>query len=540
MSQKPPIVVIVGTTGVGKTLLSLQLAERLNGEVISADSMQVYKGLDVITNKATQSERSQVPHHIIDFLDPLEEYSVGDFERDALEAIEAIHARDKVPIIVGGTNYYIQSLLWNRSLVGSDSSLTSEGITTEIGKLVPHASIDKALLKQVAAAIAALEPKGKRLVYPDDEELPKDVDGYKVLQTVDPSLTANRFWYICCGANRTTSASVLEVMAQRWHQNDTRKILRSLEVYYTTGKRHSDIIIAQNSDDSGRSLRFRACVFWIYGEHEQLAPRLDDRVDEMIKLGLFDELNTLFGLAQQKLGGKVDYSRGIFQAIGYKEFDPYLTALHCDPPEEPHELERLKTKGIVEMKQATRRYARKQITWIKNKLAPVCLKEMAFRDSTEASGQAAEATDMAFYILDGSDLKEWPRSVGDKGLSLCDDFINKNVAHDPAKQSPTALAVIATLPQQTAELSGWTKRSCPLCLDSNNEPRVFNGPKEWDVHIHSRNHKRNVGLARERGDDDDVQAVMGQPMRKRGGSPVEDASAASTAPKRGRSDADAQ
>ncbi|KAJ3146706.1 hypothetical protein HK101_002294, partial [Irineochytrium annulatum] len=113
----PNVVVVVGTTGVGKSNLAIEIARSLNGEVINADSMQVYEGLDIVTNKVTDEERKGVVHHLLGFVDPAEEYSVGQFEKDALRTIADIHSRNKLPILVGGTHYYIQSLLWRNSLI---------------------------------------------------------------------------------------------------------------------------------------------------------------------------------------------------------------------------------------------------------------------------------------------------------------------------------------------------------------------------------------------------------------------------------------
>ncbi|KRT85541.1 hypothetical protein AMK59_2458 [Oryctes borbonicus] len=112
MNWKNPLIIILGATGSGKTKLSLELAQKFNSEIISADSMQLYKGLDIITAKATPQEQKLVPHHLIDILHPHECYTVLDFRNKALEIINDLHMKNKIPIVVGGTNYYIESLLW--------------------------------------------------------------------------------------------------------------------------------------------------------------------------------------------------------------------------------------------------------------------------------------------------------------------------------------------------------------------------------------------------------------------------------------------
>ena len=112
-STKKPIISIVGTTGVGKSQFSIELAKKINGEIINADSMQVYKGVDIITNKHPFKEREGIPHHVMDHVDWSEEYFIHRFNNEANLAIEDIHSRGKVPIIVGGTHYYLQTLLFN-------------------------------------------------------------------------------------------------------------------------------------------------------------------------------------------------------------------------------------------------------------------------------------------------------------------------------------------------------------------------------------------------------------------------------------------
>ncbi|KAK3858773.1 hypothetical protein Pcinc_035063 [Petrolisthes cinctipes] len=111
-ASRVPVVVVLGATGTGKSKLALEIATRFKGEIISADSMQVYKGLDIITNKVTPEEQAQVPHHLLDFVDPLSRYSVIDFRDAALPIVERLLDQGTLPVIVGGTNYYIESLLW--------------------------------------------------------------------------------------------------------------------------------------------------------------------------------------------------------------------------------------------------------------------------------------------------------------------------------------------------------------------------------------------------------------------------------------------
>ncbi|KAJ3206658.1 hypothetical protein HDU67_008033, partial [Dinochytrium kinnereticum] len=126
------VVAIVGTTGVGKSNLAIELAKRFGGEVINADSMQVYRGLDIATNKVTEEEKEGVPHHLMSFVDPPEEYSVSQFEVDCVKKISDLHSRSILPILVGGTHYYIQSVLWHSTLIRPPSPLDDDDVDDRV------------------------------------------------------------------------------------------------------------------------------------------------------------------------------------------------------------------------------------------------------------------------------------------------------------------------------------------------------------------------------------------------------------------------
>lgn len=169
-------------------------------------------------------------------------------------------------------------------------------------------------------------------------------------------------------------------MANKWHPSDRRKILRSLRIFHQTGKPQSEIIKSQldHFEAHGSEPRYKALVFWIYSDSEKLNPRLDDRVDQMIDTGLFDEIKDLRnhvvqGNVKMPKGFELEkYQRGLWQAIGYKEFDPYFVALEQGNTDKV-ELDKIKLECTDRMKAATRRYAKSQIKWIKNKLVPTAL-----------------------------------------------------------------------------------------------------------------------------------------------------------------------
>uniref|UniRef100_A0A8B9W0Y3 tRNA dimethylallyltransferase n=1 Tax=Bos mutus grunniens TaxID=30521 RepID=A0A8B9W0Y3_BOSMU len=277
-----PLVVILGATGTGKSTLALQLGQRLGGEIVSADSMQVYEGLDIITNKVSAQEQRLCQHHMISFVDPLvTNYTVVDFRNKATALIEDIFARDKIPIVVGGTNYYIESLLWKVLVNAKPQEMGTEKV------------IDRKV------------------------ELEKE-DGHvlhKRLSQVDPE------------------------MAAKLHPHDKRKVARSLQVFEETGISHSEFLHRQHAEEGGGPLggplKFpNPCILWLHAEQTVLDERLDKRVDNMLAAGLLDELRDFHKRYNEKkvAENSQDYQHGIFQSIGFKEFHEYLiTEGKCTP-----------------------------------------------------------------------------------------------------------------------------------------------------------------------------------------------------------------
>uniref|UniRef100_A0A2K6MUK6 tRNA dimethylallyltransferase n=2 Tax=Rhinopithecus TaxID=542827 RepID=A0A2K6MUK6_RHIBE len=271
-----PLVVILGATGTGKSTLALQLGQRLGGEIVSADSMQVYEGLDIITNKVSAQEQRICRHHMISFVDPLvTNYTVVDFRNRATALIEDIFARDKIPIVVGGTNYYIESLLWKVLVNTKPQQMGTEKV------------IDRKV------------------------ELEKE-DGlvlHKRLSQVDPE------------------------MAAKLHPHDKRKVARSLQVFEETGISHSEFLHRQHTEEGGGPLggplKFsNPCILWLHADQAVLDKRLDKRVDDMLAAGLLEELREFHRRYNQKNVSEngQDYQHGIFQSIGFKEFHEYLIA----------------------------------------------------------------------------------------------------------------------------------------------------------------------------------------------------------------------
>ncbi|KAJ3182211.1 hypothetical protein HDU85_003253 [Gaertneriomyces sp. JEL0708] len=465
MGTHKPVLVVVGTTGVGKSQLGVELAKAVDGEVINCDSMQVYNGLDIATNKITEKEKAGVRHHLMDFVDPAHEYSVTDFERDALKTIDQIHSRNRIPILVGGTNYYIQSLLWKQQIIAaaSDCEPAMAENRQVIEEDIAHPSIaNSPLATQIAECL-----RGDNNALTESSDSPTiDVRMFEILQKVDPA------------------------MAQRWHPRDLRKVRRSLQIFYTSGKRHSEWLAEQKEteEQEGNQLRFPTCVFWLYAEPNALYPRLDARVDDMVNAGLLQELYQMRHkvLAGQVLGTRPggdtmitpDYTRGILQTIGFKEFHAYLAS-----GAESEAAEGLLNESLEVMKRATRQYAKRQVTWIKNKLAHKCISAAPMFDDKP----------MRFFLLDATNLNGWAETVKEPAVDIAQKFLaaQYEALPDPHTLSETATRMLPCLTGRSAE--EWKKYECELCVDrQTGQKRVFNGKLEWDVHLRSRGHKKTV------------------------------------------------
>jgi tRNA dimethylallyltransferase len=224
-----PLLVIVGPTAVGKTAISLRVAAELQGEIISADSMQIYRSLDIGTAKPTLGERKLVPHHLVDVMDPAVDYNVSQFQKDAVEAISAVAAKKKLPILVGGTGLYVNAVIFGYSFTEAEISPRLRAHLTEEAKSKGTDSL------------------------------------YQRLSELDP------------------------VSAAKIHPNDLRRIIRALEVFSLTGKP----IYEQVASTAVQKTRYKTLIIGINRPREDLYRRIEDRVDQMMAAGLLEEVKSL-------------------------------------------------------------------------------------------------------------------------------------------------------------------------------------------------------------------------------------------------------
>ena len=281
--SKPRVVAIGGPTATGKTALSVALAKTFSGEIINADSMQVYQNLNVGTAKPSVEERQGIPHHLLDFLSPETPYSVADFTAAAAPLIEQLNAENRLPLVVGGTGLYITSLL-----------------------------------KGVAFGAKNTDPALRdRLRQEAEENGPAAM--YEKLQALDPAYAA------------------------KVHPNNQVRVLRALEAIESTGKKMSE----QQQESLPAETPYRSlCLCLTCRDREVLYRRIDRRVAVMVNAGILQEAEWVW---QNR-----ETFRTAAQAIGYKEYFPYFEG----------------TQSLAEctekLKQATRNYAKRQLTWFRN------------------------------------------------------------------------------------------------------------------------------------------------------------------------------
>lgn len=280
--SKPRVVAVGGPTASGKTALSVALARAFDGEIINADSMQIYKNLDVGTAKPSEEERQGIPHYLLDFLSPETPYSVADFTAAADPLIRDITARGRLPLVVGGTGLYITSLL--------------------SGMAFAPEKTDPAIRARLQARA---DTEGGAALYAE-------------LQRIDPNYAA------------------------QVHPNNLPRVIRALELFEATGRRMSD----QRREARPAEAPYHAlCLCLTCRDRAVLYSRIDRRVDEMVENGVLDEARQVYDHR--------DAYRTAAQAIGYKEFFPYF--------EDTANL----TECTERLKQATRNYAKRQLTWFR-------------------------------------------------------------------------------------------------------------------------------------------------------------------------------
>ena len=293
--MKPPLIILTGPTAVGKTALSIALAKTIQGEIISADSMQVYRHMDIGTAKIKPEEMHSVPHHLIDICEPSEDFHVARFATEAKQCIEQIYERGHIPILVGGTGFYIQAVLYGIEFGENDGDMTYR----------------KQLEQQVTEYGA--------------EWL------HEQLKAIDKK------------------------SAEKIHPNNIKRVIRALEYYHQTG----ELMSVHNEREQKRESPYDAFYFVLTDERALIYKRIEQRVDMMLQEGLVDEVKALANRGYDK-------SYVSMQGLGYKEILTFLAG-ECTLEE-----------AVLQLKQETRHFAKRQLTWFKREKEVIWLNKQEF------------------------------------------------------------------------------------------------------------------------------------------------------------------
>lgn len=298
--MKQPLIVLTGPTAVGKTKASIGLAKTVGGEIISADSMQVYRGMDIGSAKITPEEMDGVKHYLVDVLEPEEDFNVVRFQSLARQAMQEIYVRGRIPIIVGGTGFYIQSVLYDIDFTETDKDMTFRKSLENIAR-----------------------EKGVEYVH-----------------------------HMLCQADPDAAAQL--------HPNNLKRVIRALEFYRQTGIRISE----HNRKEREKESPYHYIYFVLTDDRARLYERIDRRVDQMMESGLLDEVQAL-----KKRG--IKRTAAAMQGLGYKELYSYLDG-ECSLQE-----------AVRIIKQDTRHFAKRQITWFKREKDVIWIRKGDFSSESE-------------------------------------------------------------------------------------------------------------------------------------------------------------
>ncbi|CAL1404000.1 unnamed protein product [Linum trigynum] len=425
---KPKVVVIMGATGAGKSKLAIDLAAHFPIEIINADSMQLYRGLDVITNKVTVDEQKGVPHHLLGTVNPNVEFTAKEFRDSAHPIINDIKRRNCLPVVVGGTNYYIQALVSPFLL---DDTTEDDIPGDEHIDLISES---------------------------DGESFSCD---YDYLRAVDP------------------------VAADRIHPNNYRKINQYLNLYAQSGILPSRVYQGKAAENWGRAdnCKFDCCFICVDASVPVLDHYVEQRVDCMIDAGLLKEVSEIYKT-------EADYTRGLRQAIGVREFVEFLRVYHLEilntkdfnslnqspstnnigkdnireilnSPDDDNPLKILLTEAIDKVKLNTRRLVRRQKR-MHTRLQRLFSWNINYVDATEAISSRLE--------------ESWATQVVEPAVRIVRSFLQGDEGNLSTNDTSGSI-----------ERDLWTQYTCKACGD-----KVLRGGHEWEQHKQGRGHRKRI------------------------------------------------
>ncbi|XP_059659355.1 tRNA dimethylallyltransferase 2 isoform X4 [Cornus florida] len=450
---KPKVVVVMGPTGSGKSRLSVDLASHFPIEIINSDSMQVYKGLDVLTNKIPLEDQKGVPHHLLGIVSPDIEFTAKDFRDAAIPLIKDILSRNRVPVIVGGTNYYIQALLSPFLLDDSVEDMDKNCSSNPPGDKIPD---------------SVLELGPTSFSY-----------NYDCLKDLDP------------------------IAANRIHPNDQRKINKYLSLYASFGVLPSKLLQETAMENWGRvdNCRYNCCFICVDASLPLLDQYVEQRVDHMVDAGLLNEVYDIYNL-------NADYTRGLRQAIGVREFEDFLrvhlfegqNCKEIDSTDDRHsqmsinkagkllkenmkeilnssgenQLKLLLEEAIDRVKANTRRLVRRQKRRL-SRLQTLFGWNIHYVDATES------------LLCVSND--SWTAHVVEPSVKIIRSYLNEDASLVPDSKTRSGTEGLKLIQRDL-----WTRYECKACGN-----RVLRGAHEWEQHKQCRGHRKRISSLRKSG-----------------------------------------
>lgn len=328
--EKPtrPLIVLSGPTAVGKTKLSIALAKAVDGEIVSADSMQVYRHMDIGSAKITREEMQGVPHHMIDILEPWEDFSVALFKEKCEQCLPGIYGRGHIPILTGGTGFYVQALL--RDIDFSGSSVTAD-TADRVEDPADSAGGQDIPAGQSPAHGAHLSDAGQ------SRENLSGMTGQDIRAALEQAVSDKGAAYL-----HERLKQVDPLSAELIHANNVKRTVRALEYFYLTG----EPISSHNKREREKPPAYRSCYFVLNDIRERIYERIGLRVDQMMEQGLVAEVEALRAMGCHRRLTSM-------QGLGYKEI------LACLEGETTLE------EAVERIKRDTRHFAKRQLTWFR-------------------------------------------------------------------------------------------------------------------------------------------------------------------------------
>ena len=360
--EKKPLIILTGPTAVGKTDISISLAKVIDGEIISADSMQVYKYMDIGSAKISKAEMCGINHYLVDVINPDEEFNVVIFQKMAKEALKKIYDRGKIPIVVGGTGFYIQALLYD---IDFDYNSLNTGGTRDLSKIDDRKACE--IPYSIEERPTTVKLCSDKKIITEDSDSYNDAKKSNILN-INVADTGMAYRIELENLQKTKGSQYLHDMlravdiesADTIHPNNVKRVIRALEYFHQTGNK----ISVHNRQQKQKESPYNFLYFVLNDDRKILYERINKRVDIMLEKGLIAEVELL---------AKKGYTRNMvsMQGLGYKEMLDYLSGLFTYE------------EAVEIIKRDTRHFAKRQLTWFKREKDVIWIDKSRFKDEEE-------------------------------------------------------------------------------------------------------------------------------------------------------------